>query len=105
MIRGRDPTRELAEALAARVGKTRRRLLRKGRWTRAQVSLPRGARRRNLKDAFQVTTNREMPERVLLVDDVLTTGTTASECARVLKAAGVQEVFVLAAARSGGDGR
>ena len=60
------------------------------------------ARRRNMLGAFQVP-KPERPQmagrRVLLVDDVLTTGATANACARALKRAGVSSVFVLALAR------
>lgn len=55
-----------------------------------------------LKDAFRLTArhrHRVALQRVLLVDDVLTSGATASECARMLKAAGAAAVDVLAVAR------
>jgi ComF family protein len=54
----------------------------------------------SVEAAFQVTRPRliEM-ERILLVDDVFTTGATVSACARVLKEAGAQAVFVLTIAR------
>ncbi|PIE37324.1 MAG: phosphoribosyltransferase [Gammaproteobacteria bacterium] len=56
------------------------------------------ARRKAIKGAFQV--NADMPERVLIVDDVKTTGATSEELARVIKQAGAQQVSVLVLART-----
>ena len=59
------------------------------------------ARRESVRDAFQVQRPRLIEgERILLIDDVYTTGATASSCASVLKAAGAQDVFVLTIARA-----
>lgn len=59
------------------------------------------ARRETVEDAFKVTRPRLVAgERVLLIDDVLTTGATVSACARALKDAGATEVFVLTVARA-----
>lgn len=59
------------------------------------------ARRESVEDAFEVVRPRLVcRERVLLVDDVFTTGATASACASVLLAAGAAEVFVLTVARA-----
>jgi len=59
-------------------------------------------RRENQKDAFEVV-NRELikGKKILLVDDVFTSGSTVNECARVLKRAGVKYVDVVVVARVG----
>ena len=58
------------------------------------------ARRRNVLRAFKVPEpQRVAGKRVLLLDDVLTTGATAEACARALKRAGAARVDVLALAR------
>lgn len=60
------------------------------------------SRRRSVRDVFGVERPRLLAgQRVLLVDDVFTTGATVSACAQVLRAAGAQEVFVLTVARTG----
>src|SRR6266403_1801306 len=61
----------------------------------------RAERMENLRDAFRLRKNRDVRDlRVLLIDDVLTTGSTLSECARVLKAAGAISVHAATAARA-----
>jgi ComF family protein len=71
------------------------RVLRRVKATRQQVGLTRAERQRNLQGAFKVT-RRLRGERILLIDDVLTTGQTAVECAKVLHSAGALEVGILA---------
>ncbi|MCB2192257.1 MAG: ComF family protein [Deltaproteobacteria bacterium] len=80
------------------------RLLQRKRYTRPQVGLDPGARRRNVQGAFAVAQawqGRVDGAWVLLVDDVFTTGATAHECAKVLKAAGAERVEVLTLVRAG----
>jgi ComF family protein len=67
--------------------------------TSAQTELSGTERRKNLKKAFAVAEDLS-GLKILLVDDVITTGTTVAECARVLKKAGASEVHVAALARS-----
>lgn len=63
---------------------------------RPQVGLRPKERRRNIRGCFAVTSSKNVRGRkVLLVDDILTTGATAKECARVLKKAGAKEVRLL----------
>ena len=74
-------------------------LLQKTVETPAQQELTARERERNLKQAFQVKEVLD-GERILLVDDVLTTGATAVACSRVLLAAGAAEVQVAVLARA-----
>lgn len=69
--------------------------------TDPQITLPRSARLQNLRKAFALRNPPEVGgKRILLIDDVFTTGTTVNECAKVLLEAGAREVAVLALARS-----
>ncbi|HEV2056156.1 MAG TPA: ComF family protein [Methylomirabilota bacterium] len=69
--------------------------------TQPQTDLDAAARRRNVRDAFAVRRPELIADRhVVLVDDVLTTGATAGECARSLYRAGAAAVGVLTVARA-----
>jgi ComF family protein len=91
-----------AEALARHVGRHLelrvRRLLRRTTETGPQAKRTGPARRSALRGAF-VEVARP-PPRLLLIDDVMTSGATAAECARILVRAGASEVILLTAARS-----
>jgi len=76
-------------------------LLERRRATPSQGRSGRTERRRNVRGAFALKRGREVAgQRVLLIDDVLTTGATASECARTLLDAGATSVDVLTLART-----
>ena len=87
-----------ADDLARGLGLPTLGVLRRVRSTVPQVDLPAVARHDNMRNAFAVTSVITAPV-VVLVDDVATTGATLDACARALKAAGVQEVRALTAAR------
>jgi ComF family protein len=75
------------------------RLLVRRRPTPSQLGLKAADRRRNLKGAFEVRSSVE-GKKVLLIDDVMTTGATARECACTLLAAGAEEVRVAVLGRA-----
>ena len=68
--------------------------------TLPQINLSGKERQENIKGVFSIK-NKELikNKKVLLVDDVYTTGSTMEECARVLKVIGAKEVWGIAAAR------
>ena len=70
-------------------------LLNKTVYTSPQVTLTRVERLRNIRGAFKALVPRGGCGTILLIDDVYTTGATVNECAKVLKMAGVKEVYVL----------
>ena len=68
--------------------------------TTPQTSLRRKDRLKNLRRCFALThRHRITGKNVLLVDDVLTTGTTANECAKTLRKAGAGHVYIVTVAR------
>lgn len=68
--------------------------------TPSQIELPRKKRLKNVEGAFAVHGNSYFKDKnILLLDDVLTTGATVNECARILKSAGTNSVAVLTLAR------
>jgi competence protein ComFC len=90
----------LARLLSAKAGAPMLDCLRRIRNTVTQTRLDRHERMENLRNAFQMRkTARVNGKHLLLVDDVFTTGSTADECARVLKKSGAATVRVMTVAR------
>jgi ComF family protein len=98
--RGYDQARALAGSLGRELGLPVARLLRRTTATTPQARRSGIERRAAVRGAFSAT--RRPPDRVLLIDDVFTTGATAASCAGALSVAGAGTIHVVVAARAVG---
>lgn len=96
--RGFNQTELIAKELSKRHNLKVEDILKRKRNTKTQVGMSREERIENLKDVFEVKTN-SLSEKIVIIDDVMTSGTTLEECAKVLKAGGVNEVYGFVLAR------
>ena len=98
--RGYDQVELLAKAVGRELALPAEKLLDKYRHNPAQSGLLTAeARRANVLGAYRPRKNAQIRgKRILLLDDILTTGATASECARVLLTAGAEEIIFAAVA-------
>jgi ComF family protein len=96
--RGFNQSEVLARDLARRTGIPVRNALRRAQSTRVQAGLSNHARRQNVIKAFRARPVEG--KRILLIDDVMTTGATAAACALALKRAGAARVALLTVARA-----
>ena len=98
--RGYNQVDLLATTLAKTMGIPSKKLLKRRKWTRAQVRLNRKERLKNIVDVFRAVNKENIKGRsILLLDDVMTTGATLSACSQVLKTAGAKKIFILTLAR------
>ncbi len=94
--RGYNQAALLARSIAKHTGlPEEERLLMRTKKTTAQKSLSTKERVKNLQDAFQLRKNVVQYKRIILVDDIYTTGSTADACAGALKKGGAEEVYLL----------
>ena len=99
--RGFNQAELLAKILGQKINLIVSRALERTRYTTTQTAFDRIERMENLRGAFRLRKRIDMRGlQVLLVDDILTTGSTLSECARVLREAGALSVYAVTAARA-----
>ncbi len=102
-VRGYNQAELLARAAGRRMGiPVYSRLLVRVRDTAPQKELNREERQNNLKRAFNIPGNDVKLKRILVFDDIYTTGTTLDEAARALKAAGAEQVWFITLACGSG---
>lgn len=99
--RGYDQAQLLARGIAAASGRRPEKLLNKIKNTAPQSgSGAREARKANIAGAYSMVPSADAAgKRIVIIDDIVTTGSTLSECARVLKAAGAKSVTAVTVAR------
>ncbi len=100
--RGFNQAAQLAKGIAGRRGIRFANVLARKRWTGSQASLSHSERRGNVAGAFRLSgraTDSLKGLKILLIDDVMTTGATAGACALILKRAGAKSVTLLTLAR------
>lgn len=102
LCRGYDQSELLANAVGNELGVTPEKTLKKCRNNPPQSGIKDIAQRRaNVLGVYQAVNPEQLQnKRILLLDDIITTGATASECARVLLTAGAKEVYCAAVAVS-----
>jgi ComF family protein len=98
--RGFNQAERLAAAIARRAALPRVSCLERRRRAAPQVGRPRALRLASVRGTVAVRSDHEVPDRALLVDDVVTTGGTLAACAAALRSAGTREVAALAYART-----
>ncbi len=99
--RGFNQSELLAREIGRRTGLGVKRSLRRVRYTNAQAGLTNAKRRLNVSGAFRAAKSAGVRDkRVLLIDDVMTTGATGAAGARALKLAGARQVILLTLARA-----
>lgn len=99
--RGFNQAELLAQGFCKNTGLAYHPLLQRIRVTEPQVDLEKSQRFQNVENAFTCSPSPSLGERkVILIDDVATTGATLNECAKVLKTQGVAEIWGLVVARN-----
>lgn len=99
--RGFNQATLLAREISRRIHVPVKSTLRRVRFTAAQAGMTNAQRRLNVSGAFRSRKKHALDgQRVLLIDDVMTTGATAASCARALKMAGARQVILLTLARA-----
>lgn len=93
--RGYNQSKILAETIGKKLDLRCQEVFEKVKDTKFQVGLKKDQRQENLKNVFAV---KKAPEEIIIVDDVITTGTTISELVKVAKASGIKKVTALIAA-------
>jgi competence protein ComFC len=96
--RGYNQAALLCDVISSECKIMKAKILKRVRNTKSQTKLSEDDRRQNMFNAFRVDNNGIEGKCVILVDDVMTTGVTVNECAKVLKAAGAAKVYSCVAA-------
>lgn len=95
--RGFNQAEEISKVIAQKTKLELSNVLNRQRYHKPQAKLSEEERLKSLNNAFIKT--GEIPPAILLIDDVVTTGTTVNECSKILKEAGAKKIIVLTIAK------
>lgn len=100
-VRGYNQSELLAKEIAKQMGiHFEKNVLIKIRNTKVQSTLTKTQRADNVKNAFSITDDTKIKDKkIILIDDIYTTGSTVNECSRILKNAGAKEICVVTIAK------
>lgn len=100
-VRGYNQSELIAKEIANKLNiEFKNNILIKTKNTKVQSTLSKNKRQENVKNVFDVKNKNEIKnKKIILIDDIYTTGSTVNECARVLKKAGAGEIFVITIAK------
>ncbi len=98
MKRGYDQSRLLAEYIAKRMNKPVEAVLKKVRHNRKQSTLNESEKKTNVNGVYKAINKNVVGKRIILIDDVVTTGSTICECGKVLNATGIKNITYAAVA-------
>jgi ComF family protein len=93
--RGYNQSEYIAKGISSLTGiPTKSKLIRRIKFTETQTELSLLERKKNIHDAFKLRGKQNLNDKnIILIDDVITTGATISECGRILKRAGAKKIF------------
>ena len=99
--RGFNQAKLLAEIVAIHLNLSCQESIKRNKETKPQFELKREARIKNMSGAFKISPKTELKgKKIIIVDDIYTTGTTLKECGKVLKASGASQIIGLTLARA-----
>lgn len=99
--RGYNQSKLLSEELGKKLGIKVEKLLEKQKQCKTQSKLSEKEREENIKDAFKFVNNKGLKNKnIILVDDILTTGSTIREASKILKESGANKICIFAIAKT-----
>ncbi|MCX6744331.1 MAG: ComF family protein [Candidatus Parcubacteria bacterium] len=100
LTRGFNQSELIADQIGRLLNLHKVNLLKRIKNTETQINLKRVERQNNVKEAFSLNNSSpDLTKKVILIDDVVTTGSTLKECAKVLASAGFKEIYGLVIAQ------
>lgn len=100
LLRGFNQSEIIANNLAGKSGKETFNILYKKKHTISQTKLDREDRKKNVEGVFSVYPKKKVPQKIVLVDDIWTSGATMRECCRTLKENGAEKVWCFTLAKT-----